>query len=200
MTWDEGGGAETLAEIWQSCFPLGAKKNLLMSDPGNILDVYHRIRESHGIPFDPIREYDEWHLTVFDLPSFQKETILDIDSRRKESLIYLTRFGEPVWDKVRAASQKRGRLATFPVERACERLPKTASIHRLVEEVVVFRLADGQALGVDGGTTIVVFTYKGGVFRRECWEARHHGGAVWLRLLCAVEEALRFLPGSKFYP
>lgn len=165
-----------------------------MDELDHITAAYHRIIESHAVPFDGKLADGEWHLTLFWLPSFKPESIIDIDSRRGETLIHRAVFLESVWSKVWEASQKRGELATFSVHRACERLAPETPIHRVVRDEAIFRLSDGTAMGCDGETVVLVFTFADGVFRRECWEPRQTGNRVWQQVLDAVDEAVRVLP------
>lgn len=165
-----------------------------------ILQSYHETLQRYAVPFDPIADPDSWHLTLFVMESHRPETVFDIDCRPSASLIHRCRLYPSLWSAMLRAREHTGQIASVEVERACERLPSGSAIHALVENEAIFRLCDGDVIGLDGSTFVAVLaTYNCTPLRRTCWRPSDLTGTGWLQLIAAVDDAAKLLPPSRWY-
>jgi hypothetical protein len=158
----------------------------------DILDAYHRLLEAQAVPFEAIAVPQDWHVSVFVVPSFQPEAIYDIDHRAGRTLFYRSRFTSSLWEAVFEARQQRGKVQPITIERACAELPPDNALVLLVSEEHLFRMEDRKVLGCGGITHTLVHAYHGGTRRIEAWEAQDV--PQWARLLGAIGEAEALLP------
>ena len=162
--------------------------------PDDLLDTYDCLIESQAIPFEAITRPDDWHLTAIVLPSFQPETIYDLDHRAGHSLFYRTRFLTSAWTALFAAREAKGVVQPLPVERACAKLPPDHPLVRRVAGEHLFRMTDVDTLGCDGTTYTVIFAYHGGALRLTGWEAVNQ--SAWRQLFDDIDGAVQLLPGQ----
>jgi hypothetical protein len=162
-----------------------------MSD--DILDTYDRLIESQAIHFEAITRPDDWHLTAIVRPSFQPETIYDLDHRAGHSLFYRTRFLTSAWSALFAAREAKGVVQPLSVVRACAKLPTDHPLVRRVAGEHLFRMVDVPTIGLDGTSYAVIFAYHGGALRLTGWEAVNQ--PAWGQLFEDIDQAVELLPG-----
>ncbi len=161
--------------------------------PDDIQDVYRRVLNEAAIPFAPITEIEDWHLRIFFLPSFRPETVYDIEHRAGRTLFYRSRFQRSVWLSVSEAHRTKGVVQPFTSERACAELPAAHPLVQLVSDEHVFRMADRDIVTLDGDLYAVQLTHASGTVEFES-DANTLDGR-WHRILDALQEAVRSLPG-----
>lgn len=160
--------------------------------PDDLQENYRRLLNQGAIPFDVVAEIDDWHLRIFYLPSFQPETVFDVDHRKGQALFYRSRFLTSAWLALMQAHQSKGEIKQFSTERACAELPADHPLVRLVTDEHVFRMGDTELNILDGDFYVVQLTHVAGVVEFETCESSFT--APWHRLLNALQVAMPLLP------
>lgn len=161
-----------------------------MSD--EIQEYYRLFLKNVAIPFTEITETEDWHLRIFFLPSFQPETIFDLDHRKGRTLFYRSKLTTSAWIAINEAHRNNGSIKQVTSVRACAELPETHPLVRLVTDEHVFRMGDTELNALDADSYVVELTHASGTLEFECWSSDITPS--WHRLLNALHDAISRLP------